>query len=396
MPKRINKSLSNSNDTSKNKRPRTLKISQEPSKISKKTSTISQELSKEPSIDELLKNLTLENDNISFDKFYENRINKYKIITSNNIILSNECLITSNNTIKINTTQQNIILRKFIGKGATSYIFSADANYDDDKKIDIIFKFLSYGENEIDFMNIMTNYVLEKKTPHFMINYISRYNCDEIKNNIYDINRFSVSKTQDEEKNQIKHYSLIIMEKLDGDVSELFQQQINENIKKNIELQMYIALMSFIILSETIHEDAQFKNFFYKKIKADDDKYLHYIITYKNGNQKNIYIKNCGYLIIIADYGFSKDLNKYEGIITRYKKKNIFLGDFDFIYNNYYDLKSKKENKKITEEDFFNIIIDKYNDNIIENVEDKDKILNANNPYEINFSDYYTKINNKN
>jgi hypothetical protein len=351
---------------------------------------------KEPSIDELLKNLTIENDNISFDKFYENRINKYKIITSNNIILSNECLITSNNTIKLNTTQQNIILRKIIGSGATSYIFSADANYDNDKKIDIIFKFLSYGENEINIMNKMTNYVLEKKTPHFMINYISKYNCKEITNidtnidknikeNIDNINNFSLSKTAEEEKNNIKHYSLIIMEKLDGDVSKLFQGQIDENIKKNIELQMYIALMSFIILSETIHEDAQLKNFFYKKIEADN-KYLHYIITYKNGEKKNIYIKNCGYLIIIADYGFSKKLKEYEGIITRDKQKKLLFSDFDFIHNDYNELQQIKKNTTITEEDFFNFIINKYKDNI-KNVENE--ILNANNPYEINFYDYY-------
>jgi hypothetical protein len=353
---------------------------------------------KEPSIDELLQNLRIENDNISFDEFYQNRINKYKIITSNNIILSNECLITSNNTIKLNTTKQNIILRKIIGSGATSYIFSADANYDNGKKIDIIFKFLSYGENEINIMNKMTNYVLEKKTPHFMINYISRYNCDEIKKieenidnnikeNISDINKFSVSKTPQDEK--IKHYSLIIMEKLDGDVSKLFQEQINENIKKNIELQMYIALLSFIILSKTIHEDAQFKNFFYKKIKADD-KYLHYKIIYKNKLEKNIYIKNYGYLIIIADYGFSKKLKEYEGIITRDKQKKLLVSDFDFIHNDYTELTNMKRDETITEEDFFNFIIKKYKDNIKDNVEDN-KILNANNPYEINFYNYYYK-----
>lgn len=346
-----------------------------------------------PQIDELLQNLKIEDDNISFNEFYENRINKYNIITSNDIKLSNECLITSNNIIKLNTTQQNIILREIIGSGATSYIFSADANYDNDKKIDIIFKILSLGENEINIMNKISNFVINQTTPHFIINYISNYRCNKIHENNDDsqinkhikiINSYAKDYTNN-------NYSLIAMEKLDKDIQSLIGIIKDENILINIYAQMYIALLTFHLYLESIHDDVQYKNFFYKKINNSDNEYFYYKFTFSNKETKNIYIKNIGYLIILADYGFSRKIhyNQYieyinKEYITRQKKEKIYLDDYSMIIdkNNHNLLKNSIDNKN-TEEIFFKELI-RNNNSFIKELPDNSILLNKK-PYILDF-----------
>lgn len=352
------------------------------------------EPSKEPSIDELLQNLIIENDNISFDEFYKNRINKYNIITSNNIELKNQCLITQNHTIKLNIEQKKIILKNIIGYGATSHIFNAEAFYDNDnKKIDIIFKILSLGENEINFMNKISEFVINQITPHFIINYISKNNCNKIDeiDDDYQIDDFIKIINNYAKEYTNNTYSLIAMEKLDGDVANLlfFNKNIDDTIKNIIKAQMYIALLTFHLYLKSIHNDVQYKNFFYKKINNSDNEYFYYKFIFSNGETKNVYIKNIGYLIVLADYGFSKKIyfskdTEYieKQILTRQKKSKTYLEDYSMIFDDYNLLKKNIKNN-ITEEQFFYDLIND-NNSFIKELPQNYILLNKE-PYILNF-----------
>jgi len=361
----------------------------------KKRKIIQSKSSIEPSIDELLQNLIIENDNISFNEFYKNRINKYNIITSNNIELKNQCLITQNHTIRLNIEQKKIILKNIIGYGATSHIFNAEAFYDNDnKKIDIIFKILSLGENEINFMNKISEFVINQTTPHFIINYISKNNCNKIDEIIddYQINDFIKIINNYAKEYTNNTYSLIAMEKLDGDVANLlfFNKNIDDTIKNIIKAQMYIALLTFHLYLKSIHNDVQYKNFFYKKINNSDNGYFYYNFIFNNGEIKDVYIKNIGYLIVLADYGFSKKIYFSEDtehiekqILTRQKKSKTYLEDYSMIFDDYNLLKDNIK-RNITEENFFKELISK-NNSFIKELPQKSFLLNAK-PYILDFT----------
>ena len=123
---------------------------------------------------------------------------------------------------------------------------------------------------------------------------------------------------------------MIVLEYLDGTLHQLLRTIIgntintinadNNEILKSIYSQALLSLYIFHNKFNYYHKDSHLSNFFYKKV-IKDNKYFHYQI-----NGQNYYIKNVGYLIVLADYGLAEkksetfDLNKihedYKQIIS--------------------------------------------------------------------------------
>lgn len=273
------------------------------------------------------------------------------ILNSKNDIEKDKCFINTTNksNIKLFTEKNKLSIDDYIDYGATSKIFKIkysikkNRNY---KNFYFAMKVMSLNKIEIEIMKKSTINVISNNTPHFVILY-SNYLCNENDNTIFDdINFIDNSIESDTSRkdlliNQLKginsfltdkKYSLLIMELFDGNlVSLLFNdlQRLSDETKKWIHSQIYISILSFHKLIDTyIHNDVQYKNFFYKKIECSDNEYFYYKIF-----NIDIYIKNIGYLIILGDYGLSE---------KNFDNEKSVLEDYRYISYNY-EINSKIE-----------------------------------------------------
>ena len=117
-------------------------------------------------------------------------------------------------------------------------------------------------------------------------------------------------------------YSMIVLEYFDGTIFELinanfsiFARSAISDDKKQLFYSIFAQLLITIYLFHNkfnyYHNDAHLNNFLYKKVN-NDNKYFHYKI-----GDKNYYIRNCGYLIVLSDYGLATqiirtDVNDYK------------------------------------------------------------------------------------
>jgi hypothetical protein len=254
---------------------------------------------------------------ISNIKKYENSLLNYNDYIKNRKIhfhlligTDDKCFVSIDDTIHINNSE--IKLEKNpIDYGATSIVFKATNNKNN---ISYILKIMSVSDNEINFMKKSSRYVLKGITPHFIIlhqNLLCMGSNDN--KEMIDSTRFLVD----------NKYSILIMEMFDGNVEHLLSDYNDDDVLISIHAQIYVSILSFHKILKAVHDDSQYKNFYYKKIEYTDNDYFHYII-----NGKSIYIKNKGYLIVIADYGFS-----YYNLPLKHNKplKKQLLGDYDII-----------------------------------------------------------------
>lgn len=219
-----------------------------------------------------------------------------------------KCLVSIDDVIHINNT--TIELEKnTIDYGATSIIYKATNNINN---ISYILKIMSVSDNEINFMKMSSKCVLKGLTPHFIILHQNLL-CSGSEDMI-DSTRFLID----------NKYSILIMEMFDGNVEYLLNDDYyDDDILISIHAQIYISILSFHSILKAVHNDSQYKNFYYKKIQYNDNDYFYYII-----DGKSIYIKNKGYLIVIADYGIS--YNDFSIIYRKTSEKQL-LDDYDII-----------------------------------------------------------------
>lgn len=203
-------------------------------------------------------------------------------------------------------------------------------------------------------------------TPHLIVLYVDMI-CQEngeIFDNIYIENPNLIERFIKKLKEinlfiQDGKYSLLIMELFDGDTAKLISPNsgIDPYIKTNIYCQIVLSLLTFHKYIG-LHLDAHYKNFFYKKIKYTKNDYLHYNIY-----GTDIFIKNCGYLIVLADYGLSNASSR----ITR-SRKTTLINDYNallFEIDNFYTRipnVTRLFNTTSTEEIFIKSIISTLND----------------------------------
>lgn len=223
-----------------------------------------------------------------------------------NDVSNDQCFILNDNTIKIKNT--NITVLKYLDYGATSIIFKA---INKTTNTDFVLKIMLLSDNEISILNKSSKLVKDNITPHLIILY-KNILCPRIdKNNFVNYKDNDLNNLTD--NYLLNHnFSLLIMELFDDNLLNLiFRNKERYNISNekrlHIEAQVFLSILTFHDKLKYIHGDAQYKNFFYKEININEeiDEYFHYKVY-----DIDIYVKNVGFLIVLGDYGFSKQIPK--------------------------------------------------------------------------------------
>ena len=292
-----------------------------------------------------------------------------------------DCIVinSGDNTIKINQSliqSKNITISKYIANGCYGVIFVSSV---EDGNIYVI-KFIKNNpnnENEITTM-IDIKEINNTHIPNFINIAYYHLNCNRITHQDTD------NKILTGIKNCLKtdKYSMIVLEYFDGTIFDLINSNFplfppNKRIFTPEKIELFNSIFAQLIITiflfhnkfEYYHNDTHLKNFLYKKVNADD-KYFHYKIR-----DKDYYIKNCGYVIVLSDYGLSKKINEhytnkykknklkdYEDILNKISLylKNIFKNNNIKEFTHYKDMSNKKnitDFSSFDEFDFLNYIM---------------------------------------
>ena len=287
-----------------------------------------------------------------------------------------DCIVinSGDNTIKINQSliqSKNITISKYIANGCYGVIFVSSVEDDD---IRYVIKFIKNNPNNENEIKTMIDIKQNNNThiPNFINIAYYHLNCNRI------THQDTGNKILTGIKNCLKtdKYSMIVLEYFDGTIFDLINSNfplfspIKNFTDEKIELfnsifaQLIITIFLFHNKFEYYHNDTHLKNFLYKKVN-NDNKYFHYKIR-----DKDYYIKNCGYVIVLSDYGLSKKINEhytnkdkknklkdYEDILNKiclYKNK-IITGDINQ-FTHYKDMSNKKNKTDFSSFDEFDFL----------------------------------------
>ena len=320
--------------------------------------------------------------------------------------------LNDNDCVKFNVTNNkcyigntSLKIHKYLNRGAYGLIFTA-INETNDKKY--ILKFIpnSIKANEYKLMLLISEQI--SRYPH-LINFNGYLDCATITID----NSSTISNKKPEilmykdiinsliSQERGNSYKIIIMNMFDGDVNSILKsiisiinkpittiqlQEIQQQFYQlpSIFAQMYISLLILHRKFKYTHNDAHDGNFFYKKVKHTDYDYFHYKLS---DHDKDIYIKNNGYFIVLGDYGTVLNIKKYNTmkILTDYETINKFL--LDWIDHGFITKKStlqfkfKKDTVYNTENLLFTTLIN--NTNLFTTVADlpRDAVIINDEPY---------------
>lgn len=185
-----------------------------------------------------------------------------------------------------------IFLSKGTGVGS-SYRFASKVMPVDD-----------YNLNELIIMKELTRYVIQRKNPHFPVQYHTLMCMKEDNNS--DLPKDIIN----------QQYLVSLCELANGDTKMFVHKYYNDDKKiKNAIMQLLISIYSFHCLGY-LHNDTHWGNFLYHRIKPGG--YIKYII---NGDE--IYLENIGYLWVIWDFSFAvqnSDPTNMAKLTFEYKK----------------------------------------------------------------------------
>jgi len=240
-------------------------------------------------------------------------------ITGNNFFI-NKAQITNNKDIKING---------YLSNGCYGSIFIASHTLNK-----YVIKFMNAHGNNINEIKAMIDIRNALKyddypIPNFLYMAYYYFRCnkftikEEIKQSINSqVSATSINIVEDIEINITKDYSLIVLEYFDDTIKKLLSNISSSSITESNKREIYNSIFSQMILAlyilhnkfNYIHNDAHLENFLYKTVEKENN-YFHYSI-----NGKNYYIKNCGYLVVLSDYGLCRKSTDYHGINKNKKK----------------------------------------------------------------------------
>lgn len=151
------------------------------------------------------------------------------------------------------------------------------------------------NSNEVKINAHVSDIVKYKLSKHFLLSY-KTFVCKKPSDD-YDF------------PNIIRHtnYYLSLNELAHGDLRNLILNQVfleNNAIVMNVALQCILGIATFHSCGYT-HNDTHYGNFLYHSYKTSGEEYYEYSIY-----GKTYYIKNCGYNMMIYDFGFIKKMNK--------------------------------------------------------------------------------------
>ena len=178
----------------------------------------------------------------------------------------------------------------------------------------------SGNKQETKILAKVSSLTLNKKTPHFPILYFNGY--------ITKDNRLTL--LNDKLPKSVKNCKKFIVnfnEIFSGDLKTFIDENKYNNNKDlliNALEQLFISILTFHKNMNLSHNDCHWGNFLYHKIKPGG--YIHYKIF-----NKDIYLKNYGYLWIIWDYGLTSSLRN--PLIDYTRVVHAFISEHDYGWN---------------------------------------------------------------
>lgn len=154
------------------------------------------------------------------------------------------------------------------------------------------------NKNEIVLLEKMSAAVQKCLTPNFPIIY-KVLHCKDVKEKRKS-SYIDITGINDIIKNS--RYYVILNELATGDLTHFLENEQHSFIEyESIFFQVFLALRSFHIHTNHIHDDAHYGNFLYHKIAKGG--YWHY--KYKS---LDIYVPNVGYLMVVWDPGLARKI----------------------------------------------------------------------------------------
>ena len=151
------------------------------------------------------------------------------------------------------------------------------------------------NKNEIQLLEKMSYAVQNHITPNFPIIY-KVLHCKHVKEKKV-VGHINIEGINDIIKNH--RYYVILNELAKADLFHFLEKEQHSSIEyESVVFQIFIALHTFHIQTNHIHNDAHFGNFLYHKITKGG--YWHY-----KYNNTDIYVPNTGYLVVIWDPGLA-------------------------------------------------------------------------------------------
>jgi hypothetical protein len=178
----------------------------------------------------------------------------------------------------------------------------------------------SGNKQETKILTKVSSLTLNKKTPHFPILYFNGYITKD----------YRLTLLNDKLPKSVRHCKKFIVnfnEIFSGDLKTFIDENKynnNKNLLINTLEQLFISILTFHKNMNLSHNDCHWGNFLYHKIKPGG--YIHYKIF-----DKDIYIKNYGYLWIIWDYGLTSSLRN--PLIDYNRVVNAFISEKDGGWN---------------------------------------------------------------
>jgi hypothetical protein len=329
--------------------------------------------------------------NINFDKNKDNYCVRFYKFDNKNILFR---------------IGNNIIIKNKIGSGSTlGAIHLGNFKDRDRNRSNFVVKISPItrkSQFEIKITNIVTNAVLNKSIPHFLMTYDyglcklnSTMDSSFIKSN--NNNNDNIKKTPIYYlKQSKKKYYVYINEFVNGDLQQFdLKNRISKKVNDNKIAQIYLALMFYYNETGYYHCDSHNRNFLYKTVKKGG--YYHYRIF-----NKDYYLPNLGYIWIIWDYDNSKLLTDYMNYFDRvlvmgndFININRFFiydnskNDMDIINNTLFTSSSTSLFDKKYDENLFNIFMEQILDCLcklryIYKKIDKSSVIINNKPFIIN------------
>ncbi len=219
---------------------------------------------------------------------------------NNNLINLEEC------KKKINNSENT-----FLGKGGQGSVYKLESSTCGSVVLKTYHKKTNEKEiyREVNILDRVKNIIDKDICPNFIYYY-------------------DFFKSKDKENNTIMN---IIMEYANGDLEKWIEESHNEEDWLSLIFQFIIGVHVIQKYLKGFHSDLKPKNIFYKKIKNGKDNYFKYKV-----NNKSYYIKNTGYLFMLADYGHFQSSFFDDNELSDSNIQNAIRDNKDFEFMKYF------------------------------------------------------------
>lgn len=218
-----------------------------------------------------------------------NYYNRFKYYNQSQENLENlnkfECLIPLKSGKEFKISNSKLILKNRIGSNSRYGLvyLTLFNNFKYATKLTPINK---YNLNEIILVKKLSDITIQDLNPHFLLTY-KLFIC----NNEFEIINLPRLIKED-------NYYIAVNELVNGNFKNfIYDNSVTNSLLLNALQQIMISILSFHHFTDGyFHNDCHYKNFLFYKIKPGG--YFHYKIY-----NKDIYVKNMGYLWLIWDFG---------------------------------------------------------------------------------------------